>query len=242
MKRPSRLILVAGFVVVALVCARLGIWQVHRLRERRATNATLLRARSEAPIDLLAYRSDSANAGRTVKARGHYDHADDVVVRGREVGGVPGVEIVSPLIIDHKNAAVLVDRGFVPAPDAVSVVSDSFREPGEREVQGYLSPVASGRGIPLTHGGRTTWARLDLAALQDRIPYRLYPFAIVQSPDSSLPRFPRRQPPPDLDDGPHLYYAIQWFSFSIIALVFAGTMARQTPPATMPAADHRAAR
>jgi surfeit locus 1 family protein len=242
MKRPSRFILVAGFIVVALVCARLGIWQVHRLRERRAMNAALLRARSEAPIDLLAYRPDSADAGRTVRARGHYDHANDVVVRGREVGGVPGVEIFSPLIIDEKNAAVLVDRGFIPAPDAVSVVSDSFREPGEREVQGYLSTVASGGGMPLKHAGRTTWARLDLAALQARVPYRLYPFAIVQSPDSSLPRFPMRQLPPDLDDGPHLSYAIQWFSFSIIALVFAGIMARQTPPATTPGGDHPAAR
>jgi cytochrome oxidase assembly protein ShyY1 len=45
-----------------------------------------------------------------------------------------------------------------------------------------------------------------------------------------------------LDDGPHLSYAIQWFSFSIIALVFAGIMARHTPPATTPAADHPAAR
>jgi cytochrome oxidase assembly protein ShyY1 len=29
-----------------------------------------------------------------------------------------------------------------------------------------------------------------------------------------------------LDDGPHLNYAIQWFAFSIIALVFAGVMLR----------------
>jgi surfeit locus 1 family protein len=242
MKRPSRIILVAGFILVALVCGRLGIWQVHRLRERRAMNAALLRARTEPPIDLLAYRPDPADAGRTVRARGHYDHAHDIVVRGRVYGGVPGVEIVSPLMIDEKNAAVLVDRGFVPAPDAVSVVSDSFREPGEREVQGYLSAVTSGGGRPLTHAGRTTWARLDLAAFQARLPYRLYPFSIVQSPDSMLPRFPRRQLPPDLDDGPHLSYAIQWFSFSIIALVFAGIMTRHTPPATTPASDHPAAR
>jgi surfeit locus 1 family protein len=242
MRRPSRFILVAAFILVALVCARLGIWQVHRLRERRAANAGLLRARSEAPIDLLAYRPDSASAGRTVRARGRYDHANDVVLRGREVGGVPGVEIVSPLIIREKNAAVLVDRGFVPSPDAVSVVADSFHERGEREIQGYLSPLPSGGGMPLTHAGRTTWARLDLTALQARVPYRLYPFSIVQTPDSLLPRFPMRQSPPDLDDGPHLSYAIQWFSFSIIALVFAGIMARQTSPPRMPAADHPAAR
>jgi cytochrome oxidase assembly protein ShyY1 len=32
--------------------------------------------------------------------------------------------------------------------------------------------------------------------------------------------------PPPLDDGPHLSYAIQWFAFTLIALVFAGIMLR----------------
>jgi cytochrome oxidase assembly protein ShyY1 len=31
-----------------------------------------------------------------------------------------------------------------------------------------------------------------------------------------------------LDDGPHLAYAIQWFAFAILALVFAGIMSRRT--------------
>jgi surfeit locus 1 family protein len=33
---------------------------------------------------------------------------------------------------------------------------------------------------------------------------------------------PRRLPPPSLDEGPHLNYAIQWFAFATIALVGAG--------------------
>jgi len=134
--------------------------------------------------------------------------------------------LVSPLIVKGKDAAVLVDRGFVPSPDAVSVVSDSFREPGPKEVEGLVFPVPSGQGKPLEREGRTTWARLDLAALQSRVPYRLYRFSILQTPESSWRRFPRRQDPPLLDDGPHLNYAIQWFAFAMIALVFAGVMAR----------------
>ena len=82
----------------------------------------------------------------------------------------------------------------------------------------------------MQHEGQTTWGRLDLAALRAALPYQLYPYSIQQLPDSTLPRFPRRQPPPPLDDGPHLNYAIQWFSFALIALVFAGIMARPTRP------------
>jgi surfeit locus 1 family protein len=179
-------------------------------------------------VELTVDYLDSALAGRRVRARGRYDHAHDLVVRGRVYGGVPGVEIVTPLLIDEKTA-VLVDRGFVPTPDAVTVAADSFREPGRKDVQGYLIPVPSGRGMPLEHGGLTTWGRLDLEALRARLPYQVYPFSILQAPDSSLPRFPRRQDPPLLDNGPHLNYAIQWFSFSLIALVFAGVMAFSRP-------------
>jgi surfeit locus 1 family protein len=146
-------------------------------------------------------------------------------------GGVPGVELVTPLVLNDEKTAVLVDRGFLPTPDAVTVASDSFREPGKKEVQGYLIPVPNGPGAPVEHEGRRTWSRLDLRALRARLPYEVYPFSILQAPDRALPRFPRRQDPPALDNGPHLNYAIQWFSFSVIALVFAGVTARApTPP------------
>jgi surfeit locus 1 family protein len=205
---------------------------VGRLRERRAANAVALRARSERPLTLsLDRRPDSTMLGRRVIAEGSYDHTHDVVLRGREYDGVPGVEVVSPLVMGDGKTAVLVDRGFLPAPDAVRVAADSFQEPGLRTVAGFLLPIPSGRGAPLQHEGRTTWGRLDLAALRATLPYQVYPYSILQLPDSTLPRFPRRRPPPALDDGPHLSYAIQWFSFTLIALVFAGIMARPAGPA-----------
>jgi surfeit locus 1 family protein len=226
----SRPLLSVIFVVVAVICARLGVWQVSRLRERRAANAVASRARAAPPVDLEHLGGDSSLSGRRVRAEGHYDHAHDIVLRGREYQGVPGIELVSPLILEGQNAAVLVDRGFVPAPDAVTVVSDSFNEPGRKVVEGLLAPVPSGQGMPLQREGRTTWARLDLAALQSQVPYRLYRFSILQTPESTWQRFPRRQDPPPLDDGPHLNYAIQWFAFAVIALVFAGLMARPGVP------------
>ena len=169
--------------------------------------------------------------GRSVTAEGRYDNAHDVVLRGREYDGVPGVEIVSPLVLGNGKSAVLVDRGFLPSPDAVRVDADSFREPGTQRVAGFLLPIPSGSGAPMQHEGRTTWSRLDLVALRTALPYQIYPYFILQLPDSTLPRFPRRRPPPALDDGPHLSYAIQWFSFALIALVFAGIMARPADPA-----------
>ena len=223
----SRFFLVAGFLVVAAVCARLGIWQLQRLQARRAASALAQAARSAPTMQLNGRDVDSSLINRRVRITGQYDHAHDIVLRGRPYGGVPGVEIVSPLRPEGGGAAVLVNRGFVPAPDALTADPHSVREPGSVRVEGIALPVDSGPGEPLRRGEYTTWRRLDLRALRRELPYPVAPVYIRQTPDSALPRFPRRLEPPPLDDGPHRNYAIQWFAFAAIALVFAGVVLRQ---------------
>jgi surfeit locus 1 family protein len=196
-----------------------------RLRERRAANAVALEARSAPRI-----RLDGASPitteldGREVSATGHYDHEHDVVLRGKVYGGSPGVEVVTPLVLQGGRTAVLVNRGFLPTPDAVTAHTDSVREFGRVRVEGTALSLPSGGGAPLDRAGYTTWARLDREALAARLPYPLAPVYIRQAPDPALPRFPRRLEPLPIDDGPHLSYAIQWFSFALMAVVFGGVI------------------
>jgi surfeit locus 1 family protein len=228
MSSRARILLIAFFTVVAVVCARLGVWQVERLRERRGANVEALEARSAPPVLLGAETTgDSSLIGRQASAAGRYDHAHDLVLRGRAYQGAPGIEIVTPLVFEGGRTAVLVNRGFVPSADAVTVETDSLREPGAVRVKGIALAVPSGQGKPLERSGRTTWARLDLEALGSRLPYSIAPVYIRQLPDTALPRFPRRLEPPAIDDGPHLNYAIQWFAFSIMAVVFGIVVWRQ---------------
>lgn len=217
----ARLLVIVPFTVVALTCIALGLWQINRLEQRRAANVLAMQARSAPPVRLQGGpKISAALEGRQVSAEGHYDHVHDIVLRGKAYQGSPGVEIVSPLVLENGRTAVLVNRGFVPAPDAVTVQTDSAREFGKVDVKGTVLAVPSGSGRPLERAGRTTWARLDLEALQARIPYDVAPVYIRQAPDSALPRFPRRLEPPPIDDGPHLSYAIQWFAFAAMAMVF----------------------
>src|SRR5688500_18468087 len=116
--RASRSLAVI-FVVVAAVCARLGLWQLDRLRERRAANAAASAKRTLPPVILGATESaDSTLIDRRVVAAGRYDHTHDLVLRGQVYQGVPGVHIVTPLRVEGMETVVLVNRGFVPTPDA----------------------------------------------------------------------------------------------------------------------------
>jgi len=223
----SRLILIAGFLLATVVCVLLGVWQMRRLQERRSANAMAQAARSMPLVRLSGRTMDSNLVNRRVGVWGRYDHAHDIVIRGRPFRGVPGVEVVSPLLLEDGQVAVLVNRGFVPSPDALTVQPDSFREPGRHWVEGIALPIDSAGGAPLYRARLTTWAKLDREALRDSLPYPFYPVYILQLPDSGLPAFPRRFEAPPLNDGPHLSYAIQWFAFAAIAVVFAGVIARQ---------------
>lgn len=236
MPSRSRFIPIVLLVLFAAASIRLGIWQLDRLRQRRAANAAALALREEPEVRLPAPGGAAGLAGRRVRAVGTYDQEHTIVLRGRALRQVPGVAVVTPLRLEGSGAgdtAVLVERGFVPAPDAATIPPDTpLDEPGEREVHGLAFPIPSAPdgGRPITQGGRTTWQRLDLAALRRLLPYPILDVYLLQLPDGSLPALPRRLEPPPLDDGPHLSYAIQWFAFATIALVFAGVFARRGGP------------
>jgi surfeit locus 1 family protein len=219
--RRSRLAFLAFALLAGLICARLGFWQLSRLRERRASNARILASRQLPPIDLDQGSPDSVAINRMVRASGSYDFNTEFVIRRQSMEGVPAVRVVTPLRPASGDTAVLVIRGIVPSADATTIEVDSLREPGPQRVEGTALAITTepGGGEPLETNGRTTWSRLDLAAIRKALPYPVRGLAILQHPDSLLPAFPRRIEPAPLDDGPHLSYAVQWFGFGLIAVV-----------------------
>jgi surfeit locus 1 family protein len=202
-------------LAVAVVCVRLGFWQLGRLRERKAFNAAAYARRTLPELTLPGPHADVDE--RRVAATGTYDPAYDFVIRGREYREAPGVEIVTPLRVEGSDTALLVLRGFVSAGDALTARPDTLAEPGAHTVHGIALdlPAAPDRGDPRTVDGRETWRRFDLA-MATRLPYPVFPVILIQSADSTTPRWPRRLDPPVLDEGPHLSYAIQWFAFAVI--------------------------
>jgi surfeit locus 1 family protein len=239
MSPRARVVFFIFCLVAAAVCVRLGLWQRSRLQERRAHNAEVA-ARREAPVvDLNGPHGPLAD--RRVRARGSYDPGGEMLLRNQVVNEVPGVLVATPLRLTGQDTAVMVIRGFVPAPDGVSVPwLDSLREGGEQEVEGIALALEAGpdSGRPVERDGLTSWSRLDRAALARRQPYPLLDVAILQTPSPALPRSPRRQPPRALDEGPHLSYMLQWFAFATIALVMGSIvlLARRAPRWSEPTA------
>jgi surfeit locus 1 family protein len=217
----SRFLLLILSLLAAAVCVRLGFWQLSRLSERRSANREAAAGRAGTVMTLNPPATPGqSRANRRVEATGRFDRQHEIVLRGHVLREVPGIHVVTPFRLQGSDSAVLVNRGFVPSPDATFAATDSLDEPGLITLAGLALPVpvSDDGGAPLTGNGKETWRRLDLPALRARIPYPLLDIYILQAPDSSLPRYPRRLEPPVLDDGPHLSYAVQWFAFAAIAV------------------------
>ncbi len=147
MTRRSRLVFLCFSLFVGLVCARLGFWQLDRLRQRRASNARVLATRELAPVDLdSGSMPDSVLADRKVRASGSYDFDGQFVIRRQSIEGLPAVRIVTSLRPAVGDTAVLVIRGLVPSPDAASVELDSLGEPGPQRVEGIALGITAQPG------------------------------------------------------------------------------------------------
>jgi len=210
--------LVVAFLVAA-GCTGAGFWQLDRLRQRRERNAVVLAARALPPLVLTGGVPLDSARDRRVRARGRYDYGRERFWRPRSCEGVPGVDLVTPLRLPD-GSAVLVDRGWAPSPDAYHVDREAYREGDSGAVLGLAM------GAPRSRGD------VDPARLRDSLPYPVLPFVLQQFPSDS-PTVPRsaavliRWPAPELSDGPHLSYAIQWFSFAVIIAVGSLALARK---------------
>jgi cytochrome oxidase assembly protein ShyY1 len=214
--------ILAGLVLV-VAFVRLGIWQLDRNEERAERNATIEAnaQRDPVPLEDVADPGSAVESDRVwtpVRATGVYDTEHQLAVRLRPLEGQPGVHVLTPLVTAGGDA-VLVDRGFVPQED-VSASSPDVPEPpsGAVEIVGRLRASEEGRG---TGGDPATGAirYIDVDEIAASLPYPVYG-AWVEVIDEQPPPAvaPVRPPPPTLDAGPHLSYAVQWFLFACIGV------------------------
>jgi cytochrome oxidase assembly protein ShyY1 len=224
----SRRVVVVGVaVVVVATCVGLGLWQLRRLDERRILNAEILERRSDAPITIEDVSAGSvADPYRPAAAHGTYDASHEVLVYGRSLGGEAGHLVVTPLVLDG-GGGVLVVRGWVPFAMQSAPVRGALPPLGEVEVGGFLVPD-EGDGTNAPDGDGVIRA-LDVGGIASPLPYRVFPLPLQlarQMPAQSG-SLPIPVPMPELSEGPHLSYAIQWFSFAAVAVAGAVILLRR---------------
>lgn len=215
---------IACAVVFGALCTRLGVWQLQRLGERKKRNAELIARMDVPPVDVTALPRDTSLARfRRVRLNGRYDYAHEVVLAYRERNGAPGVDVITPLRMAGNDTAVLVDRGWVYSPDGATIDHAQWREPDSVSATGRVQTlwVGPGPAVTLNRPDRLRWVSPKAVAAWAGYPVR--PYDVMLEGDTAVsPSHPVRFGQPTVDEGPHMSYAIQWFSFALIAIIGAG--------------------
>lgn len=214
----------ALLVVFAIVCGFLSHWQFER-REQRVDENLLVENNFDAdpvPIEEALPSLDAFDSDLEwlpVLVEGEYLVDEQLLVRGRPSDGLPGFEILTPLLTTDGDI-FMVNRGWIPTghdqdyPDSVPMppegqVTVSARlKPGEPEIPG--------RGAP---DGQIATIQLDTMAemLGEDVTYTgAYGLLRTETPSADTGKLTTK---PELTEGNHLSYAFQWIIFAIIAAV-----------------------
>jgi cytochrome oxidase assembly protein ShyY1 len=206
-------------VLVAATCVNLGLWQLRRLDERRALNAKILDRRSATPLTIQGVPGNAAaDPYRPAAAQGTYDIEHEVLVYGRNLDGEAGHHVVTPLLLPG-GGAILVVRGWVPFAMRSVPVRGAAPPANEVRVRGFLAPDEGDGSVAPDADGIVRV--LDVRGIASSLPYDVFPLPLRLA-DQTPPQpgsLPIPVPPPELSEGPHLSYAIQWFCFALVALV-----------------------
>ncbi len=218
--------------LAALVCLRLGFWQLDRLAQRRAFNAQFLAMQAAEPLLLTASTAASSDLiameYRAAEVSGEYDYARQVVLLNRYHEGENGYHLLTPLLLAPDGPAILVDRGWIPA--AGNEQPDDWRQYDETQpvtLRGILrlgqtEPEIGGINDPPLAEGETwreRWYLVNLERIGQQLPYPLLPVFLQPDPDPArtTPPYPY-QPDFEISEGPHMGYALQWFTFAALLL------------------------
>lgn len=232
LRRPRWIVAIVVGLMITLLFARLGIWQLDRLEERRAQNTTIEDRMAEPPrplVGILGQYGDDAEsmAYRHAVAEGEFRTEDEFFSIGRTYGDLTGTLIATPFDLEDGSVLIVV-RGLVP-PGTPGPPADGF-EPAEGVmfIEGPLQPGEESTAIgesPPDNGDLTSLSRLDLDYIDQWISGDVLPVLLylegwtVPNPELT----PEPIPQPELTEGSHLGYAVQWFAFALI--VFFGVAA-----------------
>jgi cytochrome oxidase assembly protein ShyY1 len=218
--RPKWLAFHVLIIFLVVVMVNLGFWQLHRLQGRRAFNDEVRSRTAQATAPYGEVVTDGVDpdavAWRTVIVSGTYLGDEQVVVLNRSQAGSAGVDVVTPLELPS-GSLVLINRGFVSETEPVPAPPT-----GPVTILGRLQVSEARRlgGLTDPGGDLTEIQRLDIDRLSAQLPAPVAPvFVNLLQSKPTQGSSPVPVADPELDEGPHMSYMIQWWIFSITAIV-----------------------
>jgi len=206
-------------VLVAVLTAQLGNWQVGRALEKSAMQAKFESVAMSRAVPLGLVPPEE---WQTVELRGTWRPERSILLDNRVHRGRVGYHVLTPLELAGAQRWVLVNRGWVAAGTDRGRLPAVGAPPGERVVAGRIRH-ASDKAFTLAadDGAERVWQVLDLPRYRERSGLPVADF-VVQQAGGTDDGLVRDWPRPDAGADRHRGYALQWYALAALAAGLTG--------------------
>jgi surfeit locus 1 family protein len=207
----------AATLLGLIVLAALGTWQIERLAWKRDLIARR-EAQLAAPVEPLPASAEDWRSWdfRPVVVHGEFRHDLEQLFGVAAIDGQVGHHVLTPLV-RQDGAAVLVDRGWVPADRAHPAARREGQLAGPVRVSGiarYRGDDRPGWFTPDNQPIEHRWYWFDLPALEDALGLELVPVVVEADASPNPGGLPLGgQTRTELPNN-HLQYAITWYGLA----------------------------
>ena len=219
---PRWIVVHLGVLALIVLMVNLALWQLSRLDQKKSFNATLT-AHSNEPVEnienIVSTSSDIESIEwRRVQLSGSYMTDKIVTVINRSQTGTAGYDVLVPFRTTD-NETFLVNRGFMqlsmPLPTLPTTPLKVLGYIRDSQARGTLGAIDS------TDTTVREFQRFDIPLIAERLGVETQPLFIQLRDEVPTPTqaWPAPVALPDLNEGTHLSYAVQWFFFALTALV-----------------------
>ncbi|VTU29076.1 hypothetical protein SRS16CHR_04397 [Variovorax sp. SRS16] len=221
------LVTVAAVLTIAATVS-LGRWQLSRAAQKEAIQAEIDSQQSLPPLDqqaFLALDRPASSLQRPVQLRGLWLKEQTVYLDNRQMHGVPGFYVLTPLALEGSDQTVLVQRGWIQRNFNDRTHLEPVETPsGLVEVTGRIAPPPAhlldlgkaDAAAPTQAGVGSSPIRqnLDLEAFRAETGLPLRTDVSLQQTGAASEGLQRDWPAPALGIERHYGYAFQWFGLA----------------------------
>ena len=212
-KEPLALFKSLIALLLVIFCLWGSQWQYHRGVDRHARNAVIEERIAQSPIALTSVTGTLADyEWQPVSTSGSFNKEKQILLRNRYNDGKYGYEVLT-LFTSTDNKSFWVDRGWVQAGATATTPPVLTPLPeGEVTINGRLRLDSSlPRGSFFALPGKGEGLVSELNAQSQLNTEKFYIDLLSGSQASLTPEVPAQLP--ELSDGPHMAYALQWIFF-----------------------------
>jgi len=231
LRRPAWIALHLIVLAITIAFVSLGRWQLSRLEDRRVENVQVAERLAGAPTDWPVDTGGTPTEYSRIRLTGILEPAEEVLLRSQVSMGQPGYDLLTPLYLEN-GSVVVVNRGWVPLELDAPPIMQALPPEGPVSIEGFVRYPLAGSDSEVPGADEEPLvidSRVDLDRLDRQIQGEVEPFYVeltsIEPPAGSLP-IPSDVP--EITEGSHFSYAVQWFSFAAVSIVGYAALIRST--------------